>query len=120
VIGFRVDLKPEFKSTTERWDQTFLQYGSNGTRGAMASYLAQTCSNEELDLDLDKKTSSSNWAYQDLSEAYFQQPVSSWSYCNAVGFSSYRFRFEFEDDCSTTLTTAQRISWAWMTTTSCP
>lgn len=112
ITGFRVELKPEFKNPIERdrWTE-FTEFGSNGVRGAFAHYETESCSGEELDVDLDKKQACSNWFWQDLSSGYLGAPGDEWSSFTSSVFCKYRFRYDFEDDCSSN----HSIIWWWWT-----
>jgi hypothetical protein len=112
ITGFRVDLKPEFKkipTNRNRWSE-FYEFGAAGVHGAYAKYDSESCSQEELDIDLDKKQACSNWAYQDLASGYLTAVGDVFSSYTSASYCKYRFRFDFEDTCSA----SHSLTWYWL------
>jgi hypothetical protein len=83
-----------------KWDLIAYEYGVNDIIGAYAKYETESCTKERLDVDLDKKTASSNWFWQDLSSATLYSQGDEWLYAGATKWSQYRFRYDLEKTCN--------------------
>jgi hypothetical protein len=110
ITGFRVDIRPE-TDIMERgeWDLISYRSSSDNVHGIYALYNFESCSNENVDLDLDKKQACSNWFWQDLASGYLSAPSDDWSSYTSNNYCKWRFRYQYENECAA----PHSITWWW-------
>lgn len=77
-------------------------YGADGVNGAWVRYSNQTCNKEYVKTKLSKKTASSNWFWQKLSEGKLYSVGDEWAYSGTTEWWKYKLRVRFKRQCSGT------------------